>query len=112
MGQTRRMEMQFAPVEVFYSFAEADAPLLEQLERHLSLLRREGLISTWHKRQIVAGSDWQSKVDHHLNTASLILLLISPDFLASDYQYGVELQRAMERHDENEASPQESQDLE
>jgi hypothetical protein len=48
----------FASVEVFYSFAEADAPLLEQLERHLSVLRHEEYISTWHKRQIVAGSDW------------------------------------------------------
>src|SRR2546429_4875888 len=101
--KTRGMETLFAPIEVFYSFAEVDAPLLEQLERHLSVLRHEGYISTWHKRQIVAGSDWQVELDRHLNTASLILLLISPDFLASDYQYGVELQRAMERHDENEA---------
>src|SRR5258706_5594666 len=99
----RRIETPFAPVEVFYSFAEADAPLLEQLEHHLSVLRYEGSISTWHKRQIVAGSDWQVELDRHLNTASLILLLISSDFLASDYQYGVELQRAMERHNENEA---------
>jgi tetratricopeptide (TPR) repeat protein len=97
------MEMQFTPVEVFYSFAQADAPLVEQLEKHLSVLRREGIISTWHKRQIAAGSDWQMEIDRHLNTASLILLLISPDFLASDYQYGVELQRAMERHNANDA---------
>jgi hypothetical protein len=99
------METPFAPVEVFYSCSDSpvDAPLLEQLEQHLSVLRREGMIATWHKRQIVAGSDWQMELDHHLNTASLILLLISPDFLASDYQYGVELRRAMERHAENEA---------
>jgi tetratricopeptide (TPR) repeat protein len=97
------METQLTPVEVFYSFAEADAPLLEQLERHLSVLRHEEYISTWHKRQIAAGSDWRVELDRHLNAASLILLLISPDFLASDYLYGVGLQRAMERHDENEA---------
>jgi tetratricopeptide (TPR) repeat protein len=97
------MEMQFAPVEVFYSFAEADAPLLEQLERHLSVLRQEGFISTWHKRKIAAGSDWRVELDHYLNTASLILLLISPNFLASNYQYGIELQRAMTRYDEKEA---------
>jgi len=93
----------FVPVEVFYSFADADASLLEQLEHHLSVLRREGQITTWHKRQVTAGSDWQVELDQHLNTASLILLLISPDFLASDYQYGVELQRAVQRHDANEA---------
>src|SRR6266700_2719726 len=99
------METPFAPVEVFYSCSDSpvDAPLLEQLEHHLSMLRHEGMIATWHKRQIVAGSDWQVELDHHLNTASLILLLISPDFLASDYQYGVELQRAIQRHDENQA---------
>jgi TIR domain len=99
------MEMPFAPVEMFYSCSDSpvDAPLLEQLEHHLSVLRQEGLIATWHKRQIVAGSDWQVELDRHLSTASLILLLISPDFLASDYQYGVELQRAIQRHDENDA---------
>ncbi|MFL5652760.1 MAG: tetratricopeptide repeat protein, partial [Ktedonobacteraceae bacterium] len=95
--------MPFPPVEVFYSFADGDAPLLQQLEHHLSVLRREGQITTWHKRHITAGSDWQMELDQRLNTASLILLLISPDFLASDYQYGVELQQAMLRHAENEA---------
>src|SRR5438874_117050 len=98
----RGMETSFVPVEVFYSYAEADTSLLEQLEHHLSVLRHEGSISTYHKRQIVAGSDWRAELDHHLDTASLILLLISPDFLSSDYQYGVELQRAMERHDAGE----------
>ena len=73
------MDMPFTPVEVFYSFAETDASLIEQLEHHLSLLRRRGVIAPWHKRQISAGSDWQAELDAHLNTASLILLLISPD---------------------------------
>jgi hypothetical protein len=63
------MEKPLAPVEVFYSCSDslADAPLLEQLERHLSALQREGLISTWHKRQIVAGSVRQVELDRHLN---------------------------------------------
>lgn len=91
------------PVEVFYSFAEADTSYLKQLEHHLSVLRHEGQITGWHKRRIAAGRDWQLELDRHLTTASLILLLISPDFLSSDYQYGVELQRAMQRHDANEA---------
>lgn len=95
--------MPLLPIEVFYSFAEADAPFLEQFERHLSLLRHQGIITTWHQRQIIAGADWQAELDYHLNTASLIFLLISPDFLASDYQYGAELQRALQRHHDNEA---------
>src|SRR6266496_1708073 len=93
------METQHTPVEVFYSCSDSpiDAPLLEQLERHLSALQREGFISTWHRRQIVAGSVRQVELDRHLDTAALILLLISSDFLASEYCYGVEMQRALQR---------------
>jgi hypothetical protein len=69
----------------------------------LSILQRDGLIATWHRRQIIAGSVWQEEVDRHLNTASLILLLISSDFLASDYCYGNEMQRALQRHTAREA---------
>ena len=80
------METPFAPVKVFCSYSDSskDTPLREDLERHLSVLQHERIISTWHKRKIAAGSDWQVELDRHLNTASLILLLISPDFLASD----------------------------
>src|SRR5438128_6212574 len=91
------------PIKVFYSCADTDVPLLEQLERHLSILQYEGLISLPHKRRIVAGADWQVEQDRHLNSAWLILLLISPDFLNSDYLYRVELQRAMKRHKDKEA---------
>jgi hypothetical protein len=68
------------------------------LEKHLSLLRRQGLIAQWHERQVAAGTDWQQELDYHLMSASIILLLISPDFLASDYCYSRELERAMQRH--------------
>jgi hypothetical protein len=99
------MEKLLAPVEIFYSCSDSptDAPLLEQLESHLSVLQREGLIATWHKRQIVAGSVRQAELDRHLNTASLILLLVSSDFLSSDYCYGTEMQRALQRHAAKEA---------
>jgi hypothetical protein len=99
------MEKLLAPVKIFYSCSDSptDAPLLEQLERHLSALQREGLIASWHKRQIVAGSVRQVELDRHLNTASLILLLVSSDFLASDYCYGTEMQRALQRHAAKEA---------
>jgi len=94
-----------APVEVFCSFADTDADrkLFEQLERHLSQLHRENYISTWHKHQITPGSEWQVETDRRLNTAQLILLLISSDFLASDYCYGTEMQRALQRQQTNEA---------
>jgi hypothetical protein len=64
----------------------------------LSALRQQGVITEWHDRKIVAGTDWKQSIDEHLMTATVILLLISPDFLASDYCYGVEMQRALARH--------------
>jgi len=86
------------PVEVFYSYAQTDEPLCKELEKHLSLLRQQGIITEWHHRKIVAGTEWQHAIDTHLMTASVVLLLISADYLASDYCYGTEMQRALARH--------------
>jgi len=72
------------------------------LDAHLSLLRRQELIADWHDRQILAGEEWAHDIDEYLKTASIILLLISPDFLASDYCYDIEMQRALERHHQGE----------
>jgi tetratricopeptide (TPR) repeat protein len=91
------------PIEVFCACALEDEASYRELEKHLSLLRRQGFVTTWHRRAIAPGTDWTKAIDEHLNAASLILLLISPDFIASDYCYGIELQRAMERHASNEA---------
>lgn len=85
-------------VELFFSYSHRDQELRDELERHLSLLKRRGVISTWHDRRIGAGSEWAGEIDEHLERASLILLLISADFLSSDYCYDVELRMAMERH--------------
>jgi tetratricopeptide (TPR) repeat protein len=90
-------------ISVFLSYAHEDEPLLRQLETHLSLLKRQGLISTWYDRQIVPGSNWAKVIDERLEQASIILLLVSPDFLASDYCYQDEMKRALERHDLNQA---------
>ncbi|TMC21025.1 MAG: toll/interleukin-1 receptor domain-containing protein [Chloroflexi bacterium] len=92
------MSAQPTPIEVFYSYASEDEALRYELEKHLSLLHRQGLISSWHHRQIVAGTERLKEVDKYLETASIILLLISSDFLASDYCYSIEMQRALERH--------------
>src|SRR5260370_25929717 len=96
--KTKSMSAQPKPIEVFYSYADADENLCIELDKHLSLLSRDGLITAFHKRQILAGQDWTKILDHRLNGASIILLLVSADFLASDYCYGVEMMRAMERH--------------
>jgi hypothetical protein len=91
------------PIRVFYSYSHADEEYREHLEKHLSILRNNGLISEWHDRRIGAGAEWEQEIDAHLNTAQLILLLVSPDFLASQYCYSVEMTRALERHTTGEA---------
>src|SRR5713226_5126476 len=90
-------------IKVFLSYAHEDEPLLRKLETHLSLLKRQGLISTWYDRQIVPGTNWAATIDEQLEQASIILLLVSADFLASDYCYGVEMQRALQRHQAKQA---------
>ena len=90
-------------IEIFCSYAHEDEVWLRKLETHLSLLKRQGLISLWHDRLIVPGTDWAHTIDMHLETASVVLLLVSADFFASDYCYGIEMQRALERQEAGEA---------
>jgi len=91
------------PVEVFYSYSHKDEEFLEKLITHLSLLKRGGVITGWHDRQISAGAEWKDRIDQHLESAGVILLLVSSDFLTSDYCYDIEMARAMERHSEGTA---------
>ncbi len=90
-------------IEVFFSYAHEDEKLRDKLEKHLSILKRQGVITGWHDRRIGAGKEWAGEIDQHLNTAHIILLLISSNFLASDYCYDIELERAMKRHHAGEA---------
>jgi predicted aspartyl protease len=91
------------PVEVFYAYSHKDERLRDKLETHLSILKRNRVISGWHDRRISAGMGWTGKIDDKLNRADLILLLVSADFIASDYCYDKEMMRAMERHERGEA---------
>jgi tetratricopeptide (TPR) repeat protein len=91
------------PVELFFSYAHEDEALRDQLGAHLSVLIREKVITEWHDRKIDSGSDWAGQIDEHINSAGIILLLVSPDFLASRYCYDVETKRALERHEADEA---------
>ena len=85
-------------VEVFYSYAQEDELLRNKLEKHLSSLRRQGLLTTWHHYRILPRAESAQETIRHLDSAAIILLLISADFLDSDYCYETEMQRAMERH--------------
>lgn len=93
-----------APVlRVFYSYSHKDEELRDELAAHLSLLKRRGLILPWHDRDIDAGEEWRGKIDEAIQRADIVMLLVSADFLASDYCYDVEMHRAMERHESGEA---------
>ncbi len=90
-------------IELFYSYSYRDEKLREELEKHLSILKKVEIIDNWNFRKILAGSEWEKEIESHLNSAHIILLLISPDFIASDYCYDIEMMRAIERHEEAEA---------
>src|SRR5450755_2576671 len=88
---------------LFYSYAHEDEALREQLEKHLSLLQQQGFIAGWNDRLIRPGVDWAQEIDMYLNTAHIILMLVSPDFMASQYCIGIEMKRALERFKLGEA---------
>lgn len=90
-------------IDIFISYAHRDEALREELGRHLMLLQRQDVIRTWHDRQIGAGTEWQDSISEHLRSADIVLLLISADFLASDYCFDIEAQFALERHETGES---------
>jgi hypothetical protein len=88
------------PVKVFYCYAHEDEGWRATLEKYLAILRRNGKITEWHDAQIGGGLNMQDEITKHLNEANLILLLISPDFIASDHCYDIEMMTAIKRHNE------------
>ncbi len=92
-----------AGIPLFYSYSHANERYRKQLETHLSTLKREGLISEWHDRAITPGSEWNKEIRRQLETARTILLLVSADFIHSEFCSSVELKRAMERHESGDA---------
>ena len=90
-------------VTVFISYSHKDKDLRNELENHLSSMRRQNIISDWHDGKIIPGENWRTAIFDQLNQAELILLLISSDFLGSDFCYDKELTRAIDRHNKGEA---------
>ena len=88
-------------IEVFISYSKQDKELRDGLLAHLHPLKREGII-TWHDRQILPGTEWDEEIKARLNAADIILLLISADFLATDYCTQVEIPEALRRHNAGE----------
>ena len=87
------------PIEVFISYSHKDEDLKDELYVHLSNLRRQGKIKPWQDRAIEAGDEWDAEIKAQLEAAGIILLLVTPRFIASEYCFDKEMQRAMERHE-------------
>jgi hypothetical protein len=85
-------------VKTFISYARADHELRKKLEDHLSWLKHSEQISIWHDEEIPAGAKREDLINTHLNEADLILLLISPSFVASKDAWDKEVRTALERY--------------
>lgn len=90
--------------KVFFSYSHKDEELRNELEIHLAPLKRQGIIASWHDRRIIAGSDFNEAISAELESAQIILLLVSAYFLNSDYCYEKEMARALEKHEEGSAT--------
>ena len=90
-------------MRIFISYSHKDQAALERLHTHLAPLRDEGLIDTWFDRRILAGERIDAEIDKELEACDLFLMLVSPDFLASDYCVNREMRRALERHRDDAA---------
>ncbi|CAN5676982.1 hypothetical protein BH23CYA1_BH23CYA1_15520 [soil metagenome] len=90
-------------VTVFFSYSHKDETLRDELAKHLEILKWNDVIADWHDRRILPGDEWDKQIKGNLNSAQIILLLVSSDFIASHYCRETEIRRAMERHEAGEA---------
>ena len=90
------------PLKIFYCYAHEDKDLRDRIDKHLGTLKRLGHVIGWYDREIQAGTEWEREIETHLSTASIILLLVSADFVNSDYCYGVEMHKALKMHEKGE----------
>lgn len=90
-------------IRVFLSYAHVDEDYRNELEKHLMSLKHQGIIESWHDRRILPGEEWAGRIDDELKRADIILLLISADFIASQYCYEIEMKEALIRHEHGEA---------
>ena len=103
LTRRRMSEPPANPIEVFFSYSEVDSDLRDKLETHLAILKRKGVIRGWHEGEIGAGEEWDREAREQLEKAKMILLLISADFLASDFCYEAQMRRAIQRHERGDA---------
>ena len=91
------------PFKVFISYSHRDMELRKELDRHLRMLNRQNIISTWTDSDISPGTEWKPQIMENLNNAQIILLLISADFIDSEFCYSIEMEKALARHKADKA---------
>src|SRR6266567_6668057 len=92
-----------APITVFYSYAHKDKPLRDKLATHLRLLKTQGYIADWSDQDVKPGQEWGKEISNKLESADIILLLVSPHFIATNYCESAEVDIALQRHEAGEA---------
>jgi hypothetical protein len=91
------------PIKIFLSYSHQDEELKEQLEAHLSQLRRDNIIESWNDRKIIPGQKWGEEISEHLKSADIIIFLISPDFICSDYCCDIEVSEGVKQHNDGKS---------
>lgn len=92
------------PKKVFISYSKKDVNAVEEkLLRDLRSLVRQQKIDIFYDKKLLVGTDWDTEIKTQLQQADIIILIVSPDFIATDYILDVEINKAIERHDKNEA---------
>ncbi len=90
-------------LSLFISYSHRDEEIKKRIDVHLASLKRSDKIQTWNDRKLDSGTEWDKKIKKELNEADIILLLISADFIASNYIWNVEIKKSIERQQRNEA---------
>ena len=82
---------------VFISYSHKDEKEKDELLSHLGVLKHAGLIDLWNDDRIGAGSDWEQEIQQAMTEARVAILLISANFLTSDFILGQEIPALLKR---------------
>ncbi len=96
-------EMVDNKVKVFLSYSHVDEEFKNKLDVHLAPLKRNNKVETWNDRKLLPGALFDDEIKNHLNEDEIIILLISADFINSDYCYEIEMMKALERMKNSDA---------
>lgn len=91
------------PIRLFISYSHRDRRFIEQLLSHIKLLKRQKIIDAWYDRDISVGENFSQEITNHLENAQIVVLLVSNHFLNSDYCWNIEMKKAMQKHEAQEA---------